>query len=60
LPIAGDDHCPWRIFSPGEASSHATLPVFLLTAMMAGAFGDGMLTWLSSWPFDVFTNTRSP
>ena len=28
--------------------------------MIAGAFGDGMWTWLSSWPFDVLTNTRSP
>ena len=28
--------------------------------MMAGAFGEGMLTWLSSWPFDVLTKIRSP
>ena len=28
--------------------------------MIAGAFGDGMCTWLSSCPFDVLTNTRSP
>ena len=28
--------------------------------MIAGARGDGMLTWLSSWPFEVLTNIRSP
>ena len=28
--------------------------------MMAGAFGDGTCTWLSSCPFDVLTNRRSP
>ena len=28
--------------------------------MSDGALGDGMWTWLSSWPFDVLTNTRLP
>ena len=28
--------------------------------MIDGAFGDGTLTWLSSWPFDVLTKIRSP
>ena len=60
LPTAGDDHCPCRIRSPTELSSHTSLPVFLLTAMIAGAFGDGTLTWLSSWPFDVLTKMRFP
>ena len=55
VPTVGVDHWPCRILSPGEPSSQTTLPVFLLTAMMAGARGDGMLTWLSSWPFDVLT-----
>src|SRR4026209_1999440 len=53
LPTAGDDHWPWRIFSPTELSSQTISPVTLLTAMIAGALGDGTLTWLSSWPFDV-------
>ena len=26
--------------------------------MIAGALGDGMLTWLSSWPFEVLTKIR--
>ena len=55
LPTAGEDHCPWRILSPGDASSHTSLPVVLSSAMIAGDFGDGTLTWLSSWPFDVLT-----
>src|SRR4051794_9112531 len=55
LPTATDDHWPWRILSPTELSSHTSLPVVLSTAMMAGAFGDGTLTWLSSCPLDVFT-----
>src|SRR4051812_2577917 len=55
VATAGDDHWPWRIFSPGEASSHTSLPVFLSSAMSAGDFGDGTLTWLSSCPFDVLT-----
>src|SRR5262249_20593683 len=46
--------------SSTELSSHTSLPVFLFTAMIAGAFGDGMCTWLSSWPLDVLTYTRSP
>src|SRR6476619_4754028 len=46
--------------SSTELSSHTSFPVFLLIAMIAGAFGDGTLTWLSSWPFDVLTKTRSP
>jgi len=33
----------------------ASSPLILLSAMIAGARGDGMLTWLSSWPFDVLT-----
>src|SRR5687768_243269 len=53
MPTAGDDHCPCRIFSPTELSSHTSLPVVLSTAMTDGAFGDGTLTWLSSWPFEV-------
>src|SRR5262245_39280587 len=60
FPTDGDDHWPWRIRSPTELSSHTSLPVFLLMAMIAGAFGDGMLTWLSSWPLDVLTKIRSP
>ena len=51
----GDDHWPCRIFSPTELSSQTSFPVFLLTAMIAGARGEGMLTWLSSWPFEVLT-----
>src|SRR6185312_4500485 len=43
-----------------ELSSHASSPVTLSSAMIAGAFGDGMWTWLSSCPFDVLTYTRSP
>ena len=46
--------------SSTELSSHTSLPVVLLSAMIAGAFGDGTLTWLSSWPFDVLTKIRSP
>ena len=41
-------------------SSHTSLPVLLLTAMIDGARGDGTLTWLSSWPFEVLTKSRSP
>src|ERR1700719_243068 len=55
LPTAADDHWPCRMRSPTELSSHASLPVVLLTAMMDGAFGDGICTWLSSWPFEVLT-----
>ena len=45
---------------PTELSSHTSLPVFLLSAMIAGAFGDGTLTWLSSWPLEVLTKIKSP
>ena len=55
LPTAGVDHWPCRILSPTELSSHTSLPVVLSTAMIDGAFGDGMLTWLSSWPLPVLT-----
>src|SRR5688500_4007589 len=48
------------MFLPTELSSHTSLPVSLLSAMIDGAFGDGTLTWLSSWPFDVVTKRRSP
>src|SRR6185503_21088004 len=60
VPTVGDDHCPCRILSNTELSSQTSLPVFLLTAMIAGAFGDGMLTWLSSCPLEVLTKIRSP
>src|SRR6266481_8916540 len=60
FPTVGEDHWPCRILSKTELSSHTSLPVVLLTAMIAGAFGEGMCTWLSSCPFDVLTNTRSP
>jgi hypothetical protein len=55
VPTDGDDHWPCRILSKTELSSQASLPVFLLRAMSAGAYGEGMLTWLSSCPFDVMT-----
>jgi len=45
--------CPCSTFSPTELSSHTSLPVSRLTAMIDGAFGDGTLTWLSSWPLPV-------
>ena len=50
-PTAGVDHWPWRMRSSTELSSHTSLPVLVSMAMIDGAFGDGMLTWLSSWPF---------
>src|ERR1035438_6737450 len=59
-PTAAEDHWPCRIFSPTLFTSHASLPVFLLTAIMDGARGDGMCTWLSSCPLEVLTKTRSP
>src|SRR5262245_51081660 len=46
--------------SSTELSSHTSLPVFLFSAMIDGALGDGMCTWLSSCPFEVLKNTRSP
>src|SRR5215472_2434789 len=60
LPTAADDHCPCRIRSPTLFTSHASLPVFLFTAIMDGARGDGMCTWLSSCPLEVLTKMRSP
>ena len=60
FPTAADDHCPCRMRSPTELSSQASLPVCLLTAMMDGARGEGMCTWLSSWPLEVLTKIRSP
>src|SRR5262245_33533889 len=60
VPTDGVDHWPWRIRSSTELSSHSSFPVLLLSAMIAGARGDGMCTWLSSWPFDVLMKTRSP
>src|SRR5688572_1874778 len=60
VPTVGVDHWPWRIRFSTELSSHTSLPVVLLSAMIAGAFGEGMFTWLSSWPFDVLTKSRSP
>src|SRR5918993_4202870 len=59
-PTLGVDHCPCRIRSSTELSSHTSFPVVLFKAMIAGARGDGMLTWLSSCPFDVLRKTRSP
>src|SRR6185369_3997664 len=60
FPTEGVDHWPCRMRSSTELSSHTSLPVFLLIAMIDGAFGDGMFTWLSSWPLDVETYSRSP
>src|SRR5829696_6655895 len=60
VPTAGVDHCPCRMRSSTELSSHTSFPVVLSRAMIDGARGDGMLTWLSSWPFDVETKTRLP
>src|SRR5215831_17616143 len=60
LPTAGDDHWPCRIRSPTLLTSQISLPVFLLTAIIEGALGEGMLTWLSSCPFDVLTKIKSP
>src|SRR5687768_7699195 len=59
-PTEGVDHWPWRIRSSTELSSQTSFPVFLLTAMIDGARGEGTLTWLSSCPFDVVPQTRSP
>src|SRR3990170_1969721 len=47
-PTVGVDHWPCRMRSSTELSSHASFPVFLLRAMMDGARGDGIFTWLSS------------
>src|SRR5437763_13719918 len=43
-PTAADDHCPCRMRSPTLLTSHTSLPVFLFTAIMEGARGDGMWT----------------
>src|SRR4030095_12576962 len=59
-PTDGVDHWPCRIRSSTELSSHTSLPVFLSIAMIEGARGDGMLTWLSSWPFEVLRKIRLP
>ena len=59
-PTAGVDHWPCRIFSPTELSSHTSLPVVRSIAMIDGAFGDGTLTWLSSWPLPVLQYSRLP
>src|SRR5204863_5353771 len=60
LPTAAEDHWPCRMRSPTLLTSHASLPVFLFTAIMEGARGDGIWTWLSSCPLDVLTKIRSP
>src|SRR6266508_2359428 len=60
VPTLGVDHWPCRIRSSTELSSHSSFPVFLFRAMIAGALGDGIWTWLSSCPLDVLMNTRSP
>src|SRR5215207_9753163 len=60
VATAGEDHWPCRMRSSTGLSSQASLPVFLLMAMIDGALGEGTLTWLSSWPFEVFTKIRSP
>src|SRR5262245_42483911 len=59
LPMLGVDHWPWRILSCTELSSHRRSPFALPNAMIAGALGDGICTWLSSCPFEVLTNNRS-
>src|SRR3972149_4336282 len=55
FPTEGDDHWPCRIFSPGDASSHTSFPVFLLSAMIAGTFAEGVLTWPSAWQLPVLS-----
>jgi hypothetical protein len=56
FPTAGEDHWPCRIRSPTDLlSSHTSFPLVLSRAMIAGALGEGTLTWLSSCPFDVLT-----
>src|SRR5688500_12742499 len=44
LATAIDAHWPCRMFSLTELSSHASFPVFLSTAMMEGALGEGTCT----------------
>jgi hypothetical protein len=48
------------MFSPTWFASQTSAPVSLSTAMIAGADGEGRFTWLSSWPFEVFTKMRFP
>src|SRR6516225_10559482 len=60
LPTAAEDHWPCRMRSPTLFTSHTFLPVVLFTAIIEGARGDGICTWLSSCPFDVLTKIRSP
>src|SRR5215218_6717968 len=59
-PTDGVDHCPWRMRSPTELSSHFNFPLSISIAMIEGAFDDGMLTWLSSWPSDVVQYSKPP
>ena len=59
-PTAGVDHCPCRTLSPTELSSHFSLPLSMSSAMIDGAFGEGTLTWLSSWPLPVLQYSRPP
>ena len=59
-PTAGVDHWPCSTFSPTELSSHRSLPLSISMAMIDGAFGDGTLTWLSSWPLPVLQYSRPP
>src|SRR5580704_16027912 len=59
-PYVGDDHCPCRMLSPGDLSVHSTLAVVLSMAKKLGAFGDGILMWSKSTPFDVQTKSTSP
>ena len=47
---AGEDHCPCRMFSPGEWSAQTSLPVFLSRAMKLGASGAGTFWCDSSTP----------
>src|ERR1044072_2515651 len=42
FPTAGDDHWPCRIFSPTLFASQTFLPVFLFTAIIEGARGEGI------------------
>ena len=53
-PTAGDDHCPCRIFSPGELSVHSTSPVFLSIARKLGHLSAERLICDSSTPFEVY------
>ena len=59
-PTPAEDHCPCRMFSPTWFCSQTSSPVFLSTAMIAGASGEGMLAWVSSWPLEVVRKRRSP